>query len=382
MRGHLPALDGVRGLAILLVLAHNLQLMESAQDLIGHWVQMALDVGWIGVQLFFVLSGFLITQGLIANRAAPDYYRTFYMRRVLRIFPLYYAVLIFTFGVLALLDLQSARVVADAPHQIWYWLYLSNWTGPAGLGGTALPHFWSLAVEEQFYLVWPLVVRHSSPRQLLRLCVIFFAASLAVRWGSLSLGGNPEAVYESSLARMDALAIGAAAAAAFSIPAIAGRLSLRRNHILVGALLLGFAGLIGTHGYPRTSAIGQTIGYSVLALVFAGLIVAAVAADNADAGGWPSILRFRPLRAMGKYSYAMYLFHKPLHDWIGIPLLKAQGLRYDNSPSLALAYILVMGTVCFGMAVLSYHLFERHFLKLKDRFPVTRETVPARPAGL
>jgi peptidoglycan/LPS O-acetylase OafA/YrhL len=172
---------------------------------------------------------------------------------------------------------------------------------------------------------------------------------------------------------MDALAIGAAAAAAFAVPGFAAQLSMRRNLVLSGALLLGFVGLLATHGYPRTTPIGQVAGYSVLALVFAGLIAAAVAADNAEAGAWASLLRLRPLRALGKYSYAMYVFHKPLHDWIGIPLLKAQGLRYDDSPSPALAYLLVMGTVCFGIAVLSYHLFERHFLKLKDRFPMRRD---------
>lgn len=369
MKGHFPALDGIRGLAILLVLAHNLELLDDAQGFFGHWLETALDVGWIGVQLFFVLSGFLITRGLIASRETPDYYRNFYMRRVLRIFPLYYAVLVFTFGVLALLNLQPSKVAADAPNQIWFWLYLSNWTGPAGICGPSLPHFWSLAVEEQFYLLWPLVVRHSPPRQLLRWCGLFFAASFAVRYGMVSIGADPEAIYESSLSRMDALAIGAAAAAAFSLPAVATQLALHRNKILAGAMLLGFAGLIGTHGYPRVFPVGQTIGYSVLAVVFVGLIVAAVAADNAQAGGWASYLRLRPLRALGKYSYAMYIFHKPLHDWIGIPLLEAQGLRHENSPYLTLAYMLVMALVCFGMAVLSYHLFEKHFLKLKDRFP-------------
>jgi peptidoglycan/LPS O-acetylase OafA/YrhL len=267
------------------------------------------------------------------------------------------------------LNLQPPRVAADAPNQIWFWRYLSNWTGPAGICGPSLPHFWSLAVEEQFYLVWPLVVYQCSPRQLLRLCGVLCVASFAVRWGMVAMEANPEAIYESSLSRMDALAIGAAAAAAFSLPTVAEQLSLRRNHILVGALLLGVAGLIGTHGYPRSLAIGQTIGYSVLALVFAGVIVAAVAADNAGAGGWAAYLRGRPLRAIGKYSYAMYVFHKPLHDWIGVPLLKSQGLRYINSPYLTLAYMLIMATICFVMAVLSYHLFERHFLKLKNRFP-------------
>jgi peptidoglycan/LPS O-acetylase OafA/YrhL len=373
MRSHFPALDGVRGLAILLVLGHNLELLDNAQGVLGHWLEWAGDVGWIGVQLFFVLSGFLITQGLIASRESPDYYRTFYMRRVLRIFPLYYAVLAFTFGVLALLNLQPPKVAADAPNQIWFWIYLSNWTGPAGICGPSLPHFWSLAVEEQFYLLWPLVVRHSPPRQLLRWCGLFFAASFLVRWGMVSMGSNPEAIYESSLSRMDALAIGAAAAAAFSVPGLAAQLSLRRNAVVVGALVLGLIGLIATHGYPRTTPIGQILGYSVLALVFAGLIAAAVAADNAEAGGWASLLRFRPLRALGKYSYAIYVFHKPLHDWVGIPLLQAQGLYDTSSAYVSVAYMLTMGTVCFGVAVLSYHLFERHFLKLKDRFPVRRE---------
>jgi hypothetical protein len=110
---HLPALDGVRGLAIVLVLCHNFQILEAPSGLVGRVFELAFDLGWIGVQLFFVLSGFLITGILLDTQDSPAYYRNFFVRRVLRIFPLYYGVLLIAFVLVPLLAAVPAGYVPD-----------------------------------------------------------------------------------------------------------------------------------------------------------------------------------------------------------------------------------------------------------------------------
>jgi len=164
-----PALDGIRGLAILLVIPHDAGLlldlpgpMHGAAYVVREFIQ----VGRAGVQLFFVLSGFLITGGLLDSRGAPGYFAALYARRALRILPLYFAVLSLTFLVLAPRQALPHELLASQRHQIWLWTFLSNWMDPAGGGVSGFTHFWSLAVEEQFYLLWPLAVLRLAPERL------------------------------------------------------------------------------------------------------------------------------------------------------------------------------------------------------------------------
>ena len=124
------------------------------------WAAMLLvNVGWIGVQIFFVLSGFLITRNLLDSLGAPNYYRAFYVRRALRILPLYYGTLAVVFLLLPLVGLHPLGDDGGARDRLWFWVFLSNWSVPLGAAACGLPHFWSLAVEEQFYLAWPALVR-------------------------------------------------------------------------------------------------------------------------------------------------------------------------------------------------------------------------------
>ena len=179
-----PVLDGIRGLAIFAVLWHHLVTFSGLEPAVrldyhlwrtGSW-------GWVGVDLFFVLSGFLITGILYDSRSSGRYYFNFFGRRALRILPLYYGVLAVAFLVVpAFLAPRSAEALTR--DQAWYWLYLINvkfafdgWPEPAYLG-----HFWSLAIEEQFYLIWPLVVRMLSRRRLLLVCMVCFLAALGLR---------------------------------------------------------------------------------------------------------------------------------------------------------------------------------------------------------
>ncbi len=304
------------------------------------------------------------------------------MRRVLRIFPLYYAVLIVAFVMLPLLGITSASLQFDTPHQIWLWTYLSNWTAPfPDLASRTFPHFWSLALEEQFYLVWPFLLLGRTPRQVLwlglGLALLSLAARVLMYEDDLPHGVVATATYTFSICRIDALALGGAMAAALRIPELSSRLRQHRQKLLLGAAALGVAGLFVTHGYTRVGAIEQTAGYAVLSVVFALFVCAGASADGADQAQpdrradqaiWARALRHPLLATIGQYSYAMYVLHKPIHDFIGKPVLQKLGVDALGSAWVNVVYVAAGTAVTFGAGWLSYHLFERHFLTLKDRF--------------
>src|SRR6266480_4013997 len=242
----LPTLDGLRAIAILLVVPHNLNLMVAAGGL-AHVFIAALYRGWIGVQLFFVLSGFLITGILLDARDSPHYYRSFFVRRVLRIFPLYYATLIVLLVLLPAWGLLPASFKRDPMVELSLWAYFSNWYGAIHQGPDAVSHFWSLAVEEQFYLLWPFVIHRRSAEWVMRLCFAIALAALALRVAML-LTGTP-GVYTFLATRMDALALGASAAAAFRVPSAASWTLDHRRFLLGAGLFALFTGGLISRGY-------------------------------------------------------------------------------------------------------------------------------------
>jgi peptidoglycan/LPS O-acetylase OafA/YrhL len=377
----IPALDGVRGFAILLVLAHNLNPFSETGRPLERWIEYDSNFGWVGVQLFFVLSGFLITGILLDTRGAPRYLRAFFARRVLRIFPLYYGVLIGGLLVLPALGLAPHRLLADPEHRVWLWIYLVNWAEPLGRGVTAFPHFWSLAVEEQFYFVWPFVVRHAAPRRLLAitgaLMIAAFAARIAVRVAGL--GG--EAAYMFTVCRMDALAVGAAVAALIRMPAAHAWLVRQRGGIAVGASALFVVGLVTTGGYARTRLADQAHGYTILALVFAALVLLVVL-DHERGRGWlGAIFQHRILRSFGTYSYGIYLVHQFINQLIGVPLLDRL-LPRGIGIKAGIVYMIAVTAVSYAIAFVSYHAYEKHFLALKRHFtPGTPPVTGGGPRG-
>ena len=359
----LPTLDGLRAIAILLVVPHNLNLMVTAGGL-AHVFIAALYRGWIGVQLFFVISGFLITGILLDARDAPHYYRSFFVRRVLRIFPLYYATLVVLFVLLPAFGLLPASFKRDAMAELSLWGYFSDWYGAFHPGEASVSHFWSLAVEEQFYLLWPFVIHRRSAEWVMRLCFAIALAALALRVAML-LTGTP-GVYTFLATRMDALALGASAAAAFRVPSAASW-ALNHPRFLLGAGLFAlFAGGLISRGY-YTDGITLSVGFTFLAVAFALLVAAGAAADRLGAGGWLGALRWSFLQRVAKYSYAMYVLSVPLHFLVGKPVLSALGLD-PGSVVVGFTYIVVGTALSFLAAAASFHLFEVHFLNLKDRF--------------
>jgi peptidoglycan/LPS O-acetylase OafA/YrhL len=331
------------------------------------------NAGWIGVQLFFVLSGFLITRQLLDSRASGNYYRVFFARRILRIFPLYYAALLV--GVVIVPLLIPIEIDSGAPRrdQIWLWTFLFNWAHGFGAPGFGFSHFWSLAVEEQFYLIWPFVVRKRDPRNLLKLCWGIALTAILIRIGMRASGASDQMLYEFTVCRMDALVIGASVAALLRIPPVGARaLALSPWSMPVG-VLLGLMGAAITRAYTRDDVSTQTVGQSVVAMSFALILLASIV----DEGTWnrrlQAMLSIPLLRSVGKYSYGMYVVHYPIVLGMEtlIPRFQAVFGRLYLVPFLSAITLL-----SYAAAVAIYHGLEKHFLRLKRWFVPTRVSGP------
>jgi peptidoglycan/LPS O-acetylase OafA/YrhL len=318
--------------------------------------------------MFFVLSGFLITDILLDTQRCQNYLSGFYARRFLRTFPLYYGLLLVAFVVLPLLRLTPPSESGYGAHQIWFWLYLSNWTGPMGIGDDMFPHLWSLAVEEQFYLVWPFLLMWTTPRRCFQLCiaiaVLAFAARCLMVWQGVAAG----AIYQFTVSRMDALALGGAVAAAWRMPDWHKWLVSRNSRIAYAAVLLGVAGALTSHGYSTVRVEGQLWGYTVVALVFALLLCCTLVDEARPSSFVVRLLRLPALRSIGKVSYAMYIFHKPLHDYLGVHLLARLGWPMSTSITYNLIYIAGGSAVLWLLGFVSYHAFEKFFLRMKPAY--------------
>lgn len=362
---HVPALDGLRGVAILLVLLHGFDVIDATHGP-ARVTEVVLNVGWIGVQLFFVLSGFLITGILLDSRASPDYYRSFFVRRVLRIFPLYYGVLFIAF---VLLPWLLPDMGGSGRHQIWLWTYLANFTAPFGNSEATFPNFWSLCVEEQFYLVWPFVVLHAGRKTLVAVSAMLVVIGLCSRVYLRHRFGEPlghEIAYMFTPCRMDALAVGAISAVLVRGSRSSAWLARVGPGLLAGGgfALLAIAMLSGR--FARTGVVMQDVGYSLVAFGFALLLLATLTPSALPA----RLLDSAFLRRCGTYSYGMYVFYAPLHILVGAPLLDhyTDGERFTSG----LLYEVVAIGVTFCLAALSYRLYEVRFLALKSRFAPVR----------
>src|ERR1035437_5570398 len=264
MNTHIKALDGIRGLAILIVLMHHFGdgtlIPNSAFE---RAFSDVLQFGWCGVDLFFCLSGFLITGILLATVDHPNYFRRFYARRILRIFPAYYLfVAVIVLSVIAANHFGYYRHNTDG--QLWIWFYLSNWHD------TALPrtgHLWSLAIEEQFYLVWPLAIAAFRLRALsfcLYIAILSFIARLVAVY---MFGCGGRTIYMMTPFRMDGLALGGAAACIAASPQI---LSKVKGIIpwLVGIFAVIALAIAVSYGPGASTNQMETFGYVALAISF------------------------------------------------------------------------------------------------------------------
>jgi peptidoglycan/LPS O-acetylase OafA/YrhL len=359
--GHIPALDGVRGVAAAIVFIYHYGGGARSSDFAFHIVGKTIHLGWVGVSLFFVLSGFLITGILLDSMHRPKWRATFYIRRALRIFPLYYFALLGAILVALLLNTPWSSIsplwplffyLQDIPEMVHAWLL-----SPLLVVG----HFWSLAVEEQFYLVWPFLLLLASRRSVVRpLCVTVYLTSLLFRVCIFGLHLNTEWATYFILGRAGEMAAGG-----FLAASIRGS-EEERNQIVHAAkpvLLASAIGVTAIVWFTKETAAQEpwlaTLGIALFTLVFTGLIALCL-----RPGVTQRIFQAPSLRWLGKISYGIYVYHlllAPLYAWLTRQIFPGvTGRRY----LLALAGVASVGTLL--AASISFAAFESRFLRLKD----------------
>lgn len=356
----LPGLDGIRGLAALMVFAFHFFQVNAADASDGALLARLAAPGQTGVDLFFLLSGFLITGILLQNRGADRALATFYARRVLRIFPVYYLALLGLIVAGGISNDASAIAASDA---WWYVIYLQNipWTFSSSISGPG--HLWSLAVEEQFYLAWPLLVFGVSTRRLVQTCVALIVAGIATRAYFVLQGWT---TFYFTLCRMDGLVTGALLAVAFHQREHWARVAATAARVAVAVALIGVPCSLWFLG--RGSDAFAVFKPLMMALLYGGLVAATIQASPLS-----PIARFFslwPLRVTGKFSYAFYVAH-PM-------AIAATGVVSRNlGISLALAL-----TATYSIAIASWYAIERPILRLKERLPTVPLDVAAQTQSM
>lgn len=376
-------LDGIRGIAILLAVAYHAWQDVPALTTLDRAVGATVSFFWTGVDLFFVLSGFLITRILYKSRNSPRYFRSFYARRMLRTWPLYYFALILVLGVPAFF---AHRLVEESA--FWFLFHSSNFlTFFFGYPRRIVAHFWSLAIEEQYYLVWPMIRFLRTRERMMILCGVLIGSAVALRLALLMFAeANSRQVYSLTFTRMDALATGGLLGLWLAKPGD----PLRRRRILGGiAAICGAVlapNLLREGGDLRIwSALAQTLNYTAIAGLGAVLIGWSQLDNDASilnrALSWRRLLPF-----LGKYSYSMYMFH----IWFdaaaragGVHPSVNRALRgvLGSTVSMGLYFPVLLAAIAVWVLV-TWNLLEKRFLALKARFEFHEPEMQAAAAGV
>jgi peptidoglycan/LPS O-acetylase OafA/YrhL len=383
LAGHQPGLDGVRGIAILLVMALHFVGDSTPTNALERVITKTATFGLLGVDLFFVLSGFLITGLLLDAKGKPAFFRNFYARRTLRIFPLYYGVLAVLFLLLPLVATLPPALEEARLRQAWFWTYTTNFYIAAKSAWALgyLSHFWSLAIEEHFYLFWPLVVFLVSRHTLEKVCLGVIVGGLGLRI-ALAVGGLSElSISVLTPARVDTLCVGALLAAVARREEGPAALLRRAGPVALGlfAAILVFSAAKAAAGFALP--VAHQLRNTLYALFFGAFTLLSVRLP-----GIPSrtaaLFENRVLRLFGKYSYGLYVYHAILSYQLHVMDAEARladALGGHGRAMLARALIGLVGSL--AAAVVSYELFEKRFLALKRHFE-TAGSPPPRPAAV
>lgn len=316
-----------------------------------------------------MLSGFLITDILLKTVNKQGYFKNFYAKRVLRIFPLYYLSLIIFLVVLPGIKGFPLDFDFYADHQWWYWTYLQNWFlifYDVGNTSTAIQHYWSLAVEEQFYIVWPLVIFIvRKPKLLLTIAGFLLLAVICTRlymWTIQIKDLNYFGLY--TYTRIDGICIGS------MLAILQFMRSTFINRYFTGLVLLlaalNFVFYFINKAYNFSYPYLAIVGYTTFAVLFAIIVHEVIQGNNKFLN---RILNIRLLRFFGKISYGLYIFHWPvyliLYDWMDKKVRAAITLSENSLAILVSILLTIIGVV---ISIISFYTFERYFLKKKKAF--------------
>lgn len=372
--GHRPALDGVRGVSILVVLFEHGYLFLYGRG------------GFLGVDIFFVLSGLLITALLAQEWQEKNSisFKKFYTRRALRLLPALFALVIFTTIQVLLFPPEVGRLPVFR-HLLGVLFYVENWAG----GYTVIGHTWSLSIEEQFYIVWPLVLflllkLGLSPRKIL--LILFAAISLVVvhrarlfyqRYGVISTPYDLRfhfdfRLYTGTDTRCDSLLVGCAAGILISwrmIPNSASLLKILRVIVFISCVVMGLA-IIFVPVYWSYLYYG---GFTLIAIAIASILVLLMLSPGALIS---RVLQWRLLTWFGRLSYSLYLWHVTVYSFYMVhfgPLpIKSYTLRIFIPLAIKFACSVVV-------ACASFYLLEKRFLRMKERFSSVSTGEPKPP---
>jgi peptidoglycan/LPS O-acetylase OafA/YrhL len=371
----IPALDGLRGMAVLSVLCiHYIGAQGATGGPVTTILQRALALGWSGVDLFFVLSGFLIGGILLDARGSAQYFKTFYARRFFRIIPLYYAwILLYVLLVTIAGHEVQRHSLAGRPETVGVFVYvhlvfLQNvWPITLlGLAGAWFSPLWSLAVEEQFYLISPWVIRLLSNRRLYFALSAVIVGAPFLRLGLLTVAHvSANWVYVMMPTRADSLAIGVLAALLWRSDKFKDRLQNHSRAFTVSGVILGLGALcllVANWKWGPVSLLMQTIGYSWLAVFYAVcLLMVLIRPTGILARG----MRVSWLRSLGIVSYCMYITHAAIDVVLHAAILRAPP-RVSTAKGAGVTLLAALLT--YVIARLSWRFFERPLLDLGHQF--------------
>lgn len=331
---------------------HFFQMNPLPSDFPYRVIQKLSIFGQTGVSLFFVLSGFLITRILLNSKDKPKYFSTFYFRRSLRIFPLYYGFLCLSFFVFPVIE---GKEIPSFTQQMYHWFYLSNIAETFHWPAAGPLHFWSLAVEEHFYLVWPILVFCFSLKRLEIVVYSTVVTAIVFRIFMLQQGYG---VFFFTLTRFDSLAIGALMA----VFEANGKLKNCSTAFFLKRLALMVFPVIGLWIFVSGSSNGfvQVIKYLLLAVLYFQVIGALICSK--DGSVLNKIFTWRPLLFTGKISYGLYVYHPIVFYFY---FLQAGKGSY-------LIGLLASFLISFLVSSISYYCYESHFLRLKQFFECPR----------
>lgn len=344
---YIKALDGVRAVAALMIVCfHYFRDIESNNYLFVLLAKLC-TFGQTGVSLFFVLSGFLVTRVLLVTKPLSNFFTIFYIRRILRIFPLYYLFLVLWY---ILLPLVTNTDFYSFKEQIYYWVYFQDFAVTFGWKSQGPDHFWSLSVEEHFYLFWPLLIYFLSIKTLSKFIWSFVALALIVR--VLLVAYNYPASYF-TFARLDDLSLGSLLA----VWELNGKLKTISPYKFVICILVLLIPTLVLWGFVGGSHAGwlQVVKFSLLAFIYFFLIGFVVTAGENHR--FNKFLNWKFFNFTGKISYGLYVYH---------PLCLIIAKQYVGYNPLLVFFVGILSS--YVLSYISYALFESKFINLKKHF--------------